>query len=80
MNTVFYRDRQPRAYDMTLTGIDPAAQRRTLALDDAISHCRRAAAATSAACAGEQEQVRTVALIGIQQRLAFLLAQLQALT
>jgi hypothetical protein len=56
------------------TTIDAAAQRRRLVLEDAISHCWRAARAASAAHAGEQ-----AVLQGIRQRLGSLLKQLQAL-
>jgi hypothetical protein len=65
---------------MPLTVFDPAAQRRTLALDDAISHCRRAASAAAAASHGEPDELRAAVLDAVQQRLASLLAQLQALT
>lgn len=59
---------------------DDLVQQRTLALRDAIDMTRRAACATAAASAEDQDEFRVAVLLGIQQRLKSLLAQLQALS
>jgi hypothetical protein len=59
--------------------IDHEAQQRTLALHDAISHCRRAACAAGAAACGEPDALREAVLQSVHVRLNSLLVQLQKL-
>jgi hypothetical protein len=47
----------------------PEQQRRGLALADAISHCRRAAAAIAAAAEGEAHPYRGPALLEVHEQL-----------
>jgi hypothetical protein len=59
--------------------VDYRAEQRRLALSDARDMTRRAAAAASAACAGEPDELRATVLDGIARRLLSLLEQLRAL-
>jgi hypothetical protein len=59
---------------------DASIQQRHAALDDAISHCRRASSAVSAAAAGDCDELRFAVLEAVQQRLCSLLVQLKALS
>jgi hypothetical protein len=80
--TIFYRDRQPRTFDMaavTTTTIDFEAKRRTLALQDARDHVRRAASATAAATAGDDDTTRSGMLSDARRRLLLVLRELEAL-
>jgi hypothetical protein len=62
-----------------IASADHEAERRALALQDAVDMTRRASSAVAAAAHGEPEALRFAVLEGIQQRLCSLLAQLRAL-
>jgi hypothetical protein len=71
MSAIYNRDRSHPFEDLDTV-------RRTLALADAITHCRRAAFAAEAACAGEPDTRRGL-LNDAHRRLRNVAAELEAL-
>jgi len=64
---------------MAVTTIDFEAKRRTLALQDARDHVRRAASAAAAATCGAIETHRSAVLADARRRLLLMLRELEAL-